>query len=61
MSKAWVKSHDIPVNDKKTVQQVFNAAGGRTNNPIFNYGTAGTCIGAAKGAEKELSKPPPKQ
>lgn len=54
MSKKWVKSHDIPVNGAKTVQEVYNGAGGRTNNPVVNYVTAKTCIGAAEGAEKAL-------
>lgn len=56
MSKHWSKSHDIPVNGKKTVQEVYNAAGGRTTNPVINYITGGTCIGVAKNAEKALTK-----
>jgi len=54
MSSNWTKDHDIPVNGSKTVQQVYNGAGGRTNNPAVNYATAGTCIGVAKGAESTL-------
>lgn len=54
--KTWVKSHDIPVSGQKTVQEVYNGAGGRTNNPIVNYLTAKTCIGAAEGAEEALKK-----
>lgn len=56
MSNNWVKSHDIAVSGQKTVQDVFNGAGGRTNNPIVNYVTAKTSIGAAEGAEKALKK-----
>lgn len=56
MSKNWVKSHEIAVSGQKTVQEVYNGAGGRTNNPLVNYITAKTCIGAAEGAEKALKK-----
>lgn len=56
MGKNWGKSHDIPVSGQKTVQEVFNGAGGRTNTPVINYITAKTCIGAAEGAEKALQK-----
>ena len=56
MSSKWSKEHTIPVSGKPTVQEVFNGAGGRTKNPIVNYVTAGTCIGAAKGAESTLKK-----
>lgn len=56
MSRNWIKSHDIPVKGNKTVQEAFNGAGGRTTNPIINYTTAKTCIGAARGVEKTLKK-----
>ena len=56
MSSNWKKTHDIQVNGDKTVQQVYNGAGGRTNNTAVNYVSAGTCIGAASGAEKTLKK-----
>lgn len=56
MSKNWTKTHDIPVQGNKTVQQIYNGAGGRTNNTTVNYATAGLCVGAAKGAEKTLKK-----
>lgn len=55
MSKAWSKTHDIPVSGSPTVQAVYNGAGGRTTIPAVSYATAGTCIGAAKGAERTLS------
>jgi hypothetical protein len=56
MSNNWSKSHDIPVNGSKTVQQVYNGAGGRTNSGVVNYATGGTCIGVASNAEKTLKK-----
>ena len=56
MSNKWTKSHDIQVNGTKTVQDAYNGAGGRTSNPLINYITAGTCIGAASGVEKTLGK-----
>lgn len=52
MSKKWSKTHDIEVKGTKTVQEVYNGAGGRTKNPVTNYVTGGTCIGTASGAEK---------
>lgn len=55
MSSKWTKTHDIPVSSPKSVQEVYNSAGGRTTNPIVNYVTAKTCIGAAKGAESALN------
>lgn len=56
MSSKWEKSHDINVNGEKTVQQAYNGAGGRTNDPKVNYATAGTCIGAARGVQNALEK-----
>lgn len=56
MSTKWTKDHDIAVGGSKTVQEVFNGAGGRTNNFAVNYATAGTCIGAAANAEATLKK-----
>jgi hypothetical protein len=56
MSHNWTKQHDIPVQGNKTVQEIYNGAGGRTTNSYINYATAKTCIGAAKGAEKALKK-----
>ena len=56
MSSKWTKTSDIDVTPGKTVQDAFNGAGGRTLNPVINYGTSGTCIGAAAGVEKSLSK-----
>jgi hypothetical protein len=56
MSNNWTKSHDIPVSGNKTVQEVYNGAGGRSNNSIVNYATGGTCIGVAKSAEETLKK-----
>lgn len=56
MSKNWTKAHDIPVKGTKTVQQIYNGAGGRTTNPTVNYATGKTCIGVAKNAETALKK-----
>jgi hypothetical protein len=56
MSSKWTKSHDIPVSGSKTVQDIYNSAGGRTTNTAFNYVTGGTCIGVAKSAESGLKK-----
>ena len=56
MSSHWTKSHDIPVHGSKTVQQVYNGAGGRTLDPAINYATGATCIGVAKNAESTLKK-----
>jgi len=36
MSDRYSKDHDIPVHGVMTVQDVYNAAGGRTNNEAFN-------------------------
>lgn len=57
MSRNWTKSHDIPVNRGMTVQDVYNSAGGRTNNTALNYATGGTCINVAKRAENALKRP----
>ncbi len=56
MSTNWTKVRDIPVVGNKTVQTVYNGAGGRSNYKIVNYLTATTCWGAAAGAEKTLKK-----
>lgn len=56
MSKNWSKSHDIPVNSSRSVQDVYNGAGGRTTNTFINYFTGPTCIGVARNAEKTLTK-----
>jgi hypothetical protein len=50
MSSNWSKSHNISVQGNKTVQEVYNGAGGRSNNTYVNYATGGTCIGVAKSA-----------
>ena len=57
MGNQWSKSHDIPVNGHKTVQDVMSGAsarGGHITGKLGNYLTSGTCIGAAGGAEKAL-------
>ncbi len=56
MSSKWSKTHDIPVKGVKTVQEVYNGAGGRTTNTVVNYFTGKTCIGVAKNAELALKK-----
>ena len=57
MSKQWSKSHDIPVNGHKTVQDAMSGAsarGGHITGKKGNYVTSLTCIGAAGRAEKAL-------
>ena len=56
MSNKWQKDHSIPVSGSKTVQEVYNGAGGRTNLTAVNYATGGTCIIVAKNAEKTIKK-----
>ena len=47
MSNKWSEEHSIPVKGDKTVQDIYNGAGGRTKNPVVNYVTGQTCIGVA--------------
>jgi len=56
MSKRWTETYDVPVQGDKTVQHALSGAYGKTENPLVNYVTTGTCIGAAKGAERALEK-----
>ena len=65
MSSNWSKSHDINVSGTKTVQNAMSGASARGGSITSNWGdfgknvnyvASGTCIGAAKGAEKALQK-----
>ena len=57
MSSSWKKSHDIQVKGTKTVQEAYNLpVVSKVLGSNGNYITAGTCMGAASGAQKALEK-----
>ena len=37
ISENWTKDYEIPISGIKTAGEVFNAASGRTLNPLVNY------------------------
>src|SRR5271154_5712906 len=55
MSSQWETTHNIPINNHKTVGETMKAANGIGTGPL-SYVTSGTCIGASVKAEEYLQK-----